>query len=510
MSQFFIAFDESHKPRGKISGNYSNLRGHLEAEGFNCQTIMEFPLTRKNLAPFDILAIPCPDFSKISKDEIEAITKWVNEDGGGLIMLSHAGGDKGRRSNLSDLAEKFGMQFENDQVLDSSNNFGIENLPELKTFSPPHPITDGITSICFRAGCSLSTFGMTAIPVMNSNEESEPFSTPLCVAAEAGDGRVIGIGSYEVFRDKIMGGFNQDEHPRLASNIFQWLKTDYRGKIKTGEVKPKFLNNPPINNQTMTSPSLNTMDLNGQPQVPNQSASGMNFQSINIESTIKISDKSDLAGLLYGLLNEVDSLKGQIQNIINSVVASEEQIMQIPSVEIPNTSVEEKFDISNELNALGTPTPDDEFIIAGSTAETMFVPPVEGPLSPMPLKPPSMLSKPTKEEGLSMPPGFGFSPEPVLAPREEQIADVEEQVFETAPTPEITIPEIPLEEIQAELETLQSKLSSIEDLRKLVDNKFKKKKYTKKQYEKQIKRLDNDKKKATFRIDELEEILRKM
>ena len=50
---------------------------------------------------------------------------WVTESGGGLFLLSHAGGDKGRQA-FSELAEEYGMVFENDQVLDTKNN--VQNL----------------------------------------------------------------------------------------------------------------------------------------------------------------------------------------------------------------------------------------------------------------------------------------------------------------------------------------------------------------------------------------------
>ena len=101
----------------------------------------------------------CPDFAKINPQEIEAVKQWVTEDGGGLLLLSHAGGDKGRRSNLSEIAEQFGMAFENDQVLDKTNNLSVEKLPIINSFPTPHPITEGLNSICFRAGCSLTNTG---------------------------------------------------------------------------------------------------------------------------------------------------------------------------------------------------------------------------------------------------------------------------------------------------------------------------------------------------------------
>lgn len=55
----------------------------------------------------------------------------MNEDGGGLLLLSHAGGDRGRRTNMGELASQFAMLFENDQVLDEFHNFGIDNMPEV-------------------------------------------------------------------------------------------------------------------------------------------------------------------------------------------------------------------------------------------------------------------------------------------------------------------------------------------------------------------------------------------
>ncbi len=64
--------------------------------------------------------------------------------------------------------------------------------------------------------------------------------------------------------------------------------------------------------------------------------------------------------------------------------------------------------------------------------------------------------------------------------------------------------------MQTEIETLQSKLASIEDLRKLVENKFNNKKYSKDQYDKQMQRLENDKKRTLYRMEELANMIKKM
>ncbi len=428
-SSFYVAFDEAHKPRGKIAGNYSHLKEFLDSQGFICQPYMEFPITRQNLSPYDILVIPCPDFAKFSTNEIDAIAQWVKEDGGGLLALSHAGGDKGRRSNLSELVEKFGLSFENDQVLDYSKNFGLENLPEVVNFSPPHPITEGITSLCFRAGCSLSTLGLNVVPVAISNEESDPFSTPLIVTAEVQEGRVVAIGSYEMFRNEIPGGFEQPGHQEFCSNIFNWLKTEYREKVKTGEIKPKV---------TIQEPTQN-YDTNG---ITASGGSQPSFVSakLNLSSHIVISDKSDLANLFHGLLDEVTVLKDQIKTVIDTIVSSEEQILETQK--------------AAEAIELATPPE------LPPKIEPLPVPEPER-LTDMPVKPKSMKDARKKTDTTS----------PKTKTQQPQ------------PTPD----PLPMtrEEIEAELETLKNKLNSIENLKDLVESKYKNKSYTKAQYEKQ-------------------------
>ena len=88
MSQpsFIVAFDSAHKERGKISSSLSKLTTEiLNKNGFFCENYAEFPITSKNLRPFDILVFACPDNSRISRQEIDALKRWVREEGGGFI-----------------------------------------------------------------------------------------------------------------------------------------------------------------------------------------------------------------------------------------------------------------------------------------------------------------------------------------------------------------------------------------------------------------------------------------
>ncbi|GAH25633.1 unnamed protein product, partial [marine sediment metagenome] len=286
MPKYNIAFDVAHKPRGKIDENLTELRDFLNSNDFLCYNFLETPITQNSLKPFDILVFACPDFARITTMEITEINNWVKQDGGGLLLLSHAGGDRGRNSNLSELSQNFGIVFENDQVLDETYNLGMENMPIITAFIPPHPITNSISSLCFRSGCSLSVLG-NSISIVSSNETSEPFSSALVCVSEPENGRICAIGSYELFRDRLGGGFSNDEHPSFAFNLFSWLISDYRMELHSNGEVPEALPLKEIRSQNASeySPSATQYSSDEKPKV-------------DINFSMNISKQSELVELL--------------------------------------------------------------------------------------------------------------------------------------------------------------------------------------------------------------------
>ena len=69
-----IAFDVSHKPRGKIDENLTELRDFLNDNEFMCYNLLETPITQTSLIPFDILVFVCPDFARLTSMEITEIS----------------------------------------------------------------------------------------------------------------------------------------------------------------------------------------------------------------------------------------------------------------------------------------------------------------------------------------------------------------------------------------------------------------------------------------------------
>jgi hypothetical protein len=413
------------------------------------------------------LVFACPDFSKIAPQEINEIENWVREDGGGLLLLSHAGGDKGRQTNLTSLAERFGIVYENDQVL-SPQNYGMENLPKVSTFSPPHPITEGVTEICYRAGCSLTSFG-GPVPIALSDEDAEPFSVPLIIVSEADNGMVCAIGSYEIFRDEIGCGIEHEQHKKLASNIFNWLISEYRLKLK--EKDPSLVPSEKTGTQAPIVEGIENIGV-------------QKFTPITLKSEIKISSKSDLIQTLYSVLNELDALKNIVEELIESVVVSEDEIIELKAIEEMQKKVQKPPKLEEPLDL----TKD----FAKIKKESQIPTEDEGlsDLTKMPEKPSDIKPLPPRPEGMAPP-----------KKKTEEKEIIEEDV--------IAEKKLSKKEIKAQLEGLESKINSVNNLINFLKKKKKDGKIKQNDFDKQMKKLNYDLETTTKKIDTINKFLKK-
>ena len=456
---YHIAFDITHKPRGRIDENLNELRDMLNSNDFVCYNFLEVPITAESLMPYDILVFMCPDFSRISPNDITQIVKWVKNSGGGLLLLSHAGGDKGRGSNLSEISEQFGIRFENDQVLDENDNLGLENVPRVSTFNIPHPITANIDTLCYRSGCSLSIIGSGAFSIADSNETSEPFSCPLVCVTEISNGRVCCIGSYEMFRDKIGGGFQCSDHPSFALNIFKWLVSDYRMDLRST-----------IDVPTPVPQSIGiTSAPEDQLEVTTSSIPSKN-RTINIDFSMKISKKSELFELLKIFQNQINTIKTTIDKLIETSSESDEDIIEVRPEEISQTQR------SDQEIQLG-----------------------RKPLA----KAPKIISEEIKIDDTEL---TALPPKPESLIKEKQ---VEEKESDLKPAPKLKTKDKTKKDLKDERQGLETKLSSVQDLLEFIDKKHSSGKIDDTEFSKRSKKLQGDIKKTKKKISVLDKLLGK-
>lgn len=504
-----IAFDVSHKPRGKIDENYTELRDFLNENDFVCYNFLEIPITQESLRTYDILVFVCPDFSKLSNQEIMEITNWVKDDGGGLLLLSHAGGDKGRSSNLSELSEQFGLSFENDQVLDEMSNLGMENLPVITAahFIPPHPITNGINELCYRAGCSLTVLG-GAISIISSNESSEPFSVPLMCASEPDNGRVCAMGSYEMFRDRTGGGFQQGEHSDLAKNIFKWLVSDHRMEItEQGTIHKVTATSP----QTPMITPTQTAETYSSPY-----SSDFGVQEIRpVDASLEFSSKEELISLLKTYINQINTLKYNIEHLMKSISTSalfEDDVGTTVPVDIQAENTYQKESYSDY-----TKYPDyaDDEVETYNKGENSYYDQEEKSFTSLPQRPDGYVQPLNGvEEVQPQSDDYFVGLEPVEYKKRDTVERISNVSLSDIKKPskiknESVKKATPVEkqisgEKSEEILSLESKIGSIHNLINFIEKKYKSGKLDEKSYKKQIRKLQKDLDQSKKRMDEIQ------
>ncbi|MDD1777963.1 MAG: ThuA domain-containing protein, partial [Candidatus Helarchaeota archaeon] len=218
-----VCFDTTQSERVKLDENYTKCKELIEKMGFSVVSNLEFPLTFGQLSHFDIIFFACPDRSKIREFEIQELLRYV-KCGGAIVVMASSGGDKGRMTNLNDLTNKFGIEFNNDQVFDDQHNYGIRNLA-ISTAFEDHPLTKGLELVIIPSSCSL-TVKEKAKGVIFTDSDADPPKMPVIAISEYGYGRVIVLGSYDAFRDNVRAGIQVIQHRILLENMLNWAVKD--------------------------------------------------------------------------------------------------------------------------------------------------------------------------------------------------------------------------------------------------------------------------------------------
>ena len=279
-----IYFDQTQNERGRLESTYSELGKILRDIDFDVESYSEFMILAKNLKDVDVLVFGCPNSSKIRPPEIDVLKKYV-QNGGALMLLSLSGGDRGLMNNLSQISEEFGIIFDNTAVKDDRSNAGLPTMPII-TDILAHPATEDVDDLLIPSACSLRIEGK-AIALATTSEMAEPPRVPIVAIAEAGKGRVMCIGSYEVFRRG--GGLKHKGNKAFAVNAFRWL---------SGEVQ-------------MTKPSSVVKE---QKKKEKQEATTEGTVSAEFEKTLR-----RLVNAVFDLQKDISKIKEQVGNVDTNI-----------------------------------------------------------------------------------------------------------------------------------------------------------------------------------------------
>jgi prefoldin subunit 5 len=218
-----IFFDQTQNERGRLDTTYSSLGKLLKDNDFDVEPYTEFMILAKHIKDAEVMVFGCPNSSKLRPAEIDVLTHYVKA-GGGLLLLSLSGGDRGLMNNLSKLSKTFGIEFANTAVKDERSNAGLPTMPFVSNIMA-HTCTEDVQDILYPSGCSLNVSG-SAVTVVSSSDMADPANQPVIAVAEYGKGRVICAGSYEIFRKG--GGLKHAGNKTFAINALRWLSGDVR------------------------------------------------------------------------------------------------------------------------------------------------------------------------------------------------------------------------------------------------------------------------------------------
>jgi hypothetical protein len=213
-----VLFDQTQNERGRLESTYSELGQLLRDNDFDVEPYTEFMILQKNIKTAEVMVFGCPNSSKVRPAEIEVLQKYV-KNGGGLMLLSLSGGDRGLMNNMSKISEEFGILFENTAVKDERNNAGLPTMPIITDITA-HPSTEDVSDLLIPSACSLRVTGK-AVALATTSETAEPGRAAVVAIAEIGKGRVMCVGSYEIFRKG--GGLKHKGNSIFALNAFRWL-----------------------------------------------------------------------------------------------------------------------------------------------------------------------------------------------------------------------------------------------------------------------------------------------
>ncbi len=122
-------------------------------------------------------------------------------------------------NNMSKISADFGITFENTAVKDDRSNAGLPTMPIITDIAA-HPTSEDVSDLLIPSACSLKVTGdATALAI--TSETADPGRAVVVAVAEIGKGRVLCVGSYEIFRKG--GGLKHKGNKTFALNAFRWL-----------------------------------------------------------------------------------------------------------------------------------------------------------------------------------------------------------------------------------------------------------------------------------------------
>ncbi len=194
-------------------------------------------ISKEILENIDLLIIGNPIDDFFSSLEIKCIVDHVRS-GSGLLLLSEYGSDSLQKTNLNDIAGKFGILFEKNLIKEmNDNNQNCSSILHIQDFLK-NQITKNLREMIMGGTCSLLLnkevktllkTGENSVWVEVYNNTSEKWTKEnerqqiIAAYTEFGQGKVIAIGDIDIFTSNSRIGLNSYDNRKFIQNVINWL-----------------------------------------------------------------------------------------------------------------------------------------------------------------------------------------------------------------------------------------------------------------------------------------------
>ena len=238
---FRILLSETHEEivNSSNTDNLQTLLGEMETILF---PLIEAPITYENIKDDDLLILGCPQ-TKFSIAEMDDIEKFVS-DGKILLLISGNLGDSFYNTNLSDLARRFDLEFNENQVENVNDNHGSPSSVYINDF-PGIFLSNTVRNLVY-SGCTINLLDDSCTVIARTTQDSSPPKSPVIVTSK--NKKVILFGGFNLFIDHDDIGIHSENNFEFLLNFFDHIfrTLEYireQGKSEAEDIKDeeKFL-----------------------------------------------------------------------------------------------------------------------------------------------------------------------------------------------------------------------------------------------------------------------------
>ncbi|WP_167894934.1 DUF4350 domain-containing protein [Thermococcus sp. M36] len=232
-----VLIDASHgqyyNPTKTDQNGMSSLIENIKNELGWVVDINTEPVTYEKLKEYDVFIITNPS-RDITDDEAQAIQQFV-ESGGGLLILGESYYGHVYYRSLNRVVGKYGIQFNNDELMDDDINTGRKWFPLVGIYNLDHPAMQFLTEDhqMYYNGDTLTITGNVVWLItgyetsysedIDGNIIYEKGSKPIVAAAvEVGSGRIVAYGSSRALSNTYYGNYIKTNWP-FIKGVLLWL-----------------------------------------------------------------------------------------------------------------------------------------------------------------------------------------------------------------------------------------------------------------------------------------------